>query len=446
MKIWTRPTNVFLHFFDTHFLTVKAQAVPISRLKAECRLATRFSILSAERTLIPAASYFETDVCRTILGELEPLYDTGLLFLVGGGEDILEFIEDKRGQYSRKSEAHRRYFSRPPRRLPPFLSRTGSATQDIIHRWSTCLEIPGRIAAIFHKTGVQPPRNFEREWNRVPERLGRRAFIVDHVEPLVLPRLDHRTVRNRLHAIVNPAYFESFTKEYQAGVVQDLLYLEANYPVPSSGTNLPYRRLIEECRKQGLLPRIDNAEAMDLIGLRYETTWLETVAAAGVQPDRLEVVRQYVATGGVMEGLRSFIVHGHDETEKLALKNYLQNTLKWPEPVILAEKPSGGKTIIEKFEEHSKNIDVVFVLLTPDDVGGAAGAPSASRARQNVIFELGYFAGKFGRTSGRAILLRKGDLDLPTDLAGIVYINISKGIEAAGEEIRREVARLTRIN
>ena len=147
-----------------------------------------------------------------------------------------------------------------------------------------------------------------------------------------------------------------------------------------------------------------------------------------------------------MEGLRSFIVHGHDETAKLALKNYLQNTLKWPEPVILAEKPSGGKTIIEKFEEHSKNIDVVFVLLTPDDVGGAAGAHPASRARQNVIFELGYFAGKFGRGSGRVILLHKGDLDLPSDLAGIVYIDISHGIDAAGESIRKEVAALARIN
>ena len=147
-----------------------------------------------------------------------------------------------------------------------------------------------------------------------------------------------------------------------------------------------------------------------------------------------------------MGGLRSFIVHGHDENAKLALKNYLQNTLRWPEPVILAEKRSGGKTIIEKFEEHSTNIDVVFVLLTPDDLGGAVGNPSAARARQNVILELGHFIGKLGRTSGRVILLHKGDLELPSDLTGIVYIDISHGVEAAGESIRREVATLVRIN
>lgn len=445
MQTWKRPTNLFLHFFDTHFLSAKAEAIPMSRLKAECRLATRLSVLTAERTLVPAASHFETEICRSVLGELEPLYSANLIFLVGGGADILEFIEDKRGQYSHNSRAHRRYFSRPPRRPPPFLSRTASATQDIICRWGKCLQTPGEIAAIFHNTGVRQPRNFERSWNRVPERLSGRAFIMDHVEPLLLSRIDHRTVRNRLHALVNSAYFGSFTREYHAGIVEDLAYLAASYPIPSSGQNLSYRRLIEECRRRGLLERIDHAEALDLLVIRYENVWLETLAAATAQPGRLEVLRGYIEPGGTMDGLRSFIVHGHDENARLALKNYLQNTLHWPEPVILAEKPSGGRTIIEKFEKHSANIDVVFVLLTPDDMGGAAGSTAAARARQNVIYELGHFSGKFSRTSGRVILLHKGNLELPSDLAGVVYIDISNGIPAAGEDIRKEVEHLTRI-
>ena len=39
---------------------------------------------------------------------------------------------------------------------------------------------------------------------------------------------------------------------------------------------------------------------------------------------------------------RTFIVHGHDDTSKLALKNYLQNTLHLPEPTILHEQPGPG--------------------------------------------------------------------------------------------------------
>jgi CheY-like chemotaxis protein len=142
---------------------------------------------------------------------------------------------------------------------------------------------------------------------------------------------------------------------------------------------------------------------------------------------------------------RSFIVHGHDTAEKLALKNYLQNTLGLPEPIILHEQASVGRTIIEKLETFAMTTDVVFVLLTPDDKvsSGDGTNDEKRRARQNVIFEMGYFLGVFGRLSGRVVLLYKGRLDLPSDLAGVIYVDISNGIEAAGEIIRREIANVS---
>jgi CheY-like chemotaxis protein len=141
-------------------------------------------------------------------------------------------------------------------------------------------------------------------------------------------------------------------------------------------------------------------------------------------------------------GPRSFIVHGHDEATKLAVKNYLQNTLGLPEPIILHEQPNIGRTIIEKFEAYAAESAVVFVLLTPDDVAAPAAArdDEKRRARQNVIFELGYFLGAFGRAAGRVSLLHKGPLELPSDLAGLCYIDIGSGVEAAGEAIRKELA------
>jgi hypothetical protein len=113
---------------------------------------------------------------------------------------------------------------------------------------------------------------------------------------------------------------------------------------------------------------------------------------------------------------RSFIVHGHDTVEKLALKNYLQNTLGLPEPIILHEQPNLGRTIIEKFEEYASRVDIAFILLTPDDKlsPGDGTNDEKRRARQNVIFELGYFLGVLGRLSGRVFLLYKGTLDLPS--------------------------------
>jgi predicted nucleotide-binding protein len=66
------------------------------------------------------------------------------------------------------------------------------------------------------------------------------------------------------------------------------------------------------------------------------------------------------------------------------------------------------------------------VLLTPDDLAQPpATNRNTSRARQNVIFELGYFAGKPGR--GRACLLQKGEVEMPSDLYGVINKEMDSG-------------------
>lgn len=142
--------------------------------------------------------------------------------------------------------------------------------------------------------------------------------------------------------------------------------------------------------------------------------------------------------------VKSFIVHGHDEISLLQLKNYIQNTLKLDEPVILRDQPGLGKTLIEKFERDAQEMDLIFVLLTPDDemVGPNDTDGTRRQARPNVIFEMGFFLGKLGRESGKILLLHKGPTYLPSDISGIEYIDISNGIESAGEKIRRELRAL----
>jgi predicted nucleotide-binding protein len=65
--------------------------------------------------------------------------------------------------------------------------------------------------------------------------------------------------------------------------------------------------------------------------------------------------------------------------------------------IILREQPDAGRTVIEKFEDCAREVGFAVVLLTPDDLAGPADGPLVrTQARQNVIFELGYFAGKLG--------------------------------------------------
>lgn len=61
------------------------------------------------------------------------------------------------------------------------------------------------------------------------------------------------------------------------------------------------------------------------------------------------------------------------------------------------------------------------------------------RARQNVIFEMGYFFGQFSPERGRVILLHKGPIELPSDINGLITIKFSDKIAAVGEDIRKEI-------
>ncbi len=136
-----------------------------------------------------------------------------------------------------------------------------------------------------------------------------------------------------------------------------------------------------------------------------------------------------------------FIVHGRDEKTKNELKRFIIDELKFGEPIILSEKPSKGMTIIEKFEHYASKADIVFILMTPDDIGSLAisDARKQTRPRQNVVFEYGYFLGSMKRLSGRVIFLHKGHNEIPSNLSGIVFIDITDGIKSASEEIKREL-------
>jgi predicted nucleotide-binding protein len=139
--------------------------------------------------------------------------------------------------------------------------------------------------------------------------------------------------------------------------------------------------------------------------------------------------------------IKSFIVHGHDSDLTKDFKNFLKKFPEFDNPIVLREQPNLGRTIIEKFEALAENIEFVFVLMTPDDPMELCSATNNGkmRARQNVIFELGYFFFKFQRKCNRVFLLYKNGVELPSDISGLIYIDISDGIEQAGDLIRNEI-------
>jgi predicted nucleotide-binding protein len=112
-----------------------------------------------------------------------------------------------------------------------------------------------------------------------------------------------------------------------------------------------------------------------------------------------------------------FVVHGRDDQAKIEIARVLERA--GLNVMILHEQPNAGRTIIEKFEDHGGAAGFAVVVLTPDDVGGTDREHLPPRARQNVIAEMFWFAGRLGRH--RVCSLLKGEIEIPSDFAGVGY-------------------------
>ncbi|NTW17332.1 MAG: nucleotide-binding protein [Syntrophaceae bacterium] len=147
------------------------------------------------------------------------------------------------------------------------------------------------------------------------------------------------------------------------------------------------------------------------------TERIEHSEAAATQVTAAPSQRTREITGKV------FIVHGHDDGVKDSVARFIEKL--GFQAVILHEQANEGRTIIEKFVAHAE-ADFAVVLFTPDDMGyqAAQGNGHAKpRARQNVVLELGFFMGSLGRN--RVAVLHTGELEMPSDYAGVLYISLS---------------------
>lgn len=129
-----------------------------------------------------------------------------------------------------------------------------------------------------------------------------------------------------------------------------------------------------------------------------------------------------------MDLSKVFIVHGHNNEVKLSVARTIEQL--GLNAIILHEQEDYGRTIIEKFESNAEDVGFAVVLLTADDLGISKKEIERSdktqntasynpRARQNVVFEMGYFIGKLDRA--HTFLLVEEGVETPSDLGGIVY-------------------------
>ena len=128
-----------------------------------------------------------------------------------------------------------------------------------------------------------------------------------------------------------------------------------------------------------------------------------------------------------------FLSHGHNELLKLKLKDFLRTKLG-KMPIILSEEPSRGLTVVEKLERVSEICCFAVILMTKDDQQNNGGL----RARQNVIHEIGFFQGRYGRKN--VVLLAERGVELFTNISGIIRIEFdAEHFEECYEPLRSEL-------
>jgi predicted nucleotide-binding protein len=153
-----------------------------------------------------------------------------------------------------------------------------------------------------------------------------------------------------------------------------------------------------------------------------------------------EVSREKLESAKPTRPNKVFIVHGHDHESKAELEIFLREI--GLEPVVLHREADEGLTIIEKFEKHS-SVGYALILLTPDDVvqSSATGDDTKEvleyRARQNVIFEFGFFIGKLGRS--RVCCIYRRSVTPPSDISGLVYKQYKEHINEIKYELVKEL-------
>lgn len=121
----------------------------------------------------------------------------------------------------------------------------------------------------------------------------------------------------------------------------------------------------------------------------------------------------------ILSSKKVFIVHGHAEAVNQEVARTIEKL--GLEAIILREQANTGQTIIEKFESYANKVRFAVILLTADD---QTPNENVFRARQNVIFEMGYFMGALGRHNVMCLLQDK--VEKPGDIDGVVYTPIDK--------------------
>jgi nucleoside phosphorylase len=257
-------TRLYLHFLDAYHAH-RADRNSHSRhfILEEARRAFRLALTVADQCYIPASSFFESQVARTILTEHALCVATGRVLLTSADPSLEEHREGKIRQYSSGSplslgSAYRQQIESNV----GYEQRMGATRPHLESRWLERLN-SGRLLNMLDPVGtLELPGHLETAWADVPNALGDLAFIPGHVQDVLsrLVTINTPSLQGAIRNLIESSYVEAYTLSLKAGVVRDLVRLRSPFSLPFGASSVSYPKLLAQVARADMLRYLDDPD------------------------------------------------------------------------------------------------------------------------------------------------------------------------------------------
>lgn len=134
-------------------------------------------------------------------------------------------------------------------------------------------------------------------------------------------------------------------------------------------------------------------------------------------------IKNYFDTGKKRILNNIFIVYGKNEYMKMAVTDYIEHIgLKTID--LYEDSPSGLQSIFNALLNCASVADCAIVLLSADEaIINKETKKTTYRAQQNVIFEMGFFAGFLGKNKVIVLYEKNSNFEFPSGISDIFYID-----------------------
>jgi predicted nucleotide-binding protein len=223
---------------------------------------------------------------------------------------------------------------------------------------------------------------------------------------------------------------------HELGLSTDRVRYEVRGLKPDSSDFDPSRVELSSETQQVLEYAVDEARRLGhhyigtehlLLGIvREDGVAMEVLRRLDITVDHIRKQTRRVLNEAAAPGPRRtqvLVVHEGDDEAKESVAKYIESL--GLHATILNEQASRGTTFNERFKSNLEVFDFVIALLTPAlAVQRADPQNTKFHASQNVIYQLGFFHGKLGRTRVCALVKSDGqaEMALPSHALGVVYI------------------------